>query len=377
MDSRRVTLRGMPALLAALAAVLVMSGTASADTMTALSSFPDTTLDPSTNQRGDYPTNRPAPDSVAACNPAGPTSVNCVIRARYGPYTIPAGTLTTPGQLHNLIADVPAPCQNCMVTDILPDLVDTSGNSVNLTNDLMLHHFVLINPGKADLTCPGNGQGLLGERFFAAGNERSHMHLPGNFGYENGSTPTWKLIYHLVNRGAQRSVYVQVIYRTRQLAGMQAATPAWFDIDGCGDFFSGVGDSEYTIPSSPSYSDYHDYDNAPASPPIPANGAYTADFQLPWNARLLTLAGHMHDLDITNQSPCRVHCPATTGGAIAISAELRGGPSADYFGPNPINNTAEPSDLTGATLCRSESTSSGRGVCSATAHLHATARSTG
>ena len=54
-----------------------------------------------------------------------------------------------------------------------------NGTTANLNNDAMLHHFVLINPGRADPVCPSGLEGQLGERFFAAGNERSQMHLPG------------------------------------------------------------------------------------------------------------------------------------------------------------------------------------------------------
>ena len=62
--------------------------------------------------------------------------------------------------------------------------------------------------------------------------------------------------------------------------------------------------------------------------------------------------GHMHDVDITNANPCTDHCPAQ-GNGIALSAEIMGGNSADYFGPSPPSN-APPADLTGATVCRSE-----------------------
>ena len=67
---------------------------------------------------------------------------------------------------------------------------------------------------------------------------------------------------------------------------------------------------------------------------------------------MIAINGHLHDVDITNASPCPDHCPAQ-GHGIAVSAEIIGGPSGDYFGPFPPNN-APPADLTGATLCRSE-----------------------
>jgi hypothetical protein len=303
---------------------------AAADTVEYLSSFPD--------DRGDYPTNRPAPDSTAAC--AAWTSQNCIVRSRYGPFSIPAN-----GQIHNAVKlNAAAPCTHCRITDIVPDLVNAStGASVNLQQGLMMHHFVLLNTGHPDSTCPGQGQGAFGERFFAAGNERTHVHLPSNFGYDT-DVSNFVLIYHLVNKNSSsRSVNIEVTYRTRPRAGTQPATPVWLDVDGCGLLEQGFGDSEYTIPSG--YSDFHDVDN------LPAGGPYTTDFTLPWDARLLGIGGHLHDTDITNASPCTTHCPAL-GGGIAMSAEVRGGPP-DYFGPSPPNNTP-PSDLTGTTLCRSQ-----------------------
>ena len=49
----------------------------------------------------------------------------------------------------------------------------------------MMHHFVLINPASSRRRLPERAPGQLGERFFAAGNERTHMHLPTPFGYQN------------------------------------------------------------------------------------------------------------------------------------------------------------------------------------------------
>ena len=70
------------------------------------------------------------------------------------------------------------------------------------------------------------------------------------------------------------------------------------------------------------------------------------------NGRVIGINGHLHDVDITNASPCPDHCPAQ-GHGIATSAEIVGGPASDYYGPIPPNNSP-PADLTGATLCRSE-----------------------
>jgi hypothetical protein len=241
-------------------------------------------------------------------------------------YVLPAGN-----SIHNAIRfDIPAPCTNCWITDIVPSLVymgdpnHPDGEDANLDTDVNMHHFVLVNPGRADPVCPGGLQGQLGERFFAAGNERSQMHLPTPFGYQN-SNSTWRMVSHVVNRGnVQKSLQIQVVFQYRTTGGADAK-PLWFDIDGCGD-------SDYTTPVG--------YNDA------------TADWTSTVSGRMIGMSGHMHDVDLTNATPCQVHCPAL-GHGIAISTEVLGGNPSDYYGPIPPNNSP-PASLTGATMCRSE-----------------------
>jgi hypothetical protein len=287
---------------------LAYSSPASADSVVC---SPSTTPCPAfSDERGDYP--------VRTGNLA---------KIRYGPYNVPAN-----GAIHNSPVDfsAPAPCTGCYITDIIPSLVydgdpnNTTGTTANLNNSAMMHHFVLINTANPDPVCPSGLQGQFGERFFASGNERTHMHLPTPYGYQNNSS-TWWLIPHIVNKAnVAKNLSIEVTYRYRT-TGAQAAKPLWLDIDGCGD-------SEYVIPTG--YTDTH------VSWPSTVNGNFIA------------IAGHSHDVDVTGQGSCVTHC-AAEGGGIAVSAELVGGSASDYFGPVPPNNTP-PADLTGATVCRSE-----------------------
>jgi hypothetical protein len=252
---------------------------------------------------------------------------------RYGPFTVNANS-----SVHNAIDfNAPTPCQDCYITDIVPNLIydgdanHTTGTTANLDTGAMMHHFVFINPARQDAVCPGGLQGQLGERFFASGNERTHMHLPGPYGYYNpAGRTTWTLIYHLVNKSAvQEKLSIQVIYKYRQASDTTfppplEAKPLWLDIDGCGD-------SEYTIPTG--YSDT------------------TTSWASTVTGKMIAISGHLHDVDITSANPCDIHCPAE-GGGIATSAELVGGAST-YYGPVPPNNPP-PASLTGTTLCRSE-----------------------
>jgi hypothetical protein len=283
-----------PALLATIATVLLgLAGPAgAATTNTPISSFSD--------PRGAMP-NHPGQ----------------FVRSTYGTFSIPAN-----GQVHNVPMTIDAPCTNCRITDMVPNLVFTNGATANIQDGLMLHHFVIFNPAQTGIGCP------ISEPFFGAGNERSQLHLPSPYGYQNSSA-TWNMITHIVNLSSvPQTVNVQVVYRYRSVAETESARPAWLDID---SICTG-GNSEYTIPTG--YSDAH------------------SDWTVPQNARLLGMSGHLHDIDIIDPNPCMVHCPER-GDPIALSAELLGGSGDDYFGPIPPNNPP-PADITAATLCRSE-----------------------
>jgi hypothetical protein len=303
----------------AFSAVLVAVGllwcTGPASAATVVCSPTTTPCGPYTDARGDMP-NRPGEFA----------------EIRYGSYTVVAN-----GQVHNSPVDLnaTAPCTDCYITDIIPSLVydgdpnHATGSVANLSNGAMLHHFVFINQARGDPVCPGGLEGQFGERFFASGNERTHMHLPTPYGYLNNRSG-WMLIPHIVNKSnVDKHLSIDVVYRYRSLNATNPtpieAKPLWLDIDGCGD-------SEYTIPTG--YSDSH--------------VSWTSTV----SGRMIAMAGHQHDVDITGPAPCTQHC-AAEGGGVALSAELVGGNANDYFGPIPPNNPP-PADLTGATLCRSQ-----------------------
>jgi hypothetical protein len=254
---------------------------------------------------------------------AMPARPGTLRKALYGPFTVPAATSPSqPGQLHNVPTSEPAPCTNCAITDMMPELVFGDGTTANMQQGLLLHHVVFFNPGAQGISCPTS------EPFWGAGNERSPLHLPTPYGYENHSA-NWSMLTHLVNFNNQpQTVYFQVVSRHRPLSETEPSRPVWLDIDS----FCNGGNSEYTIPTG--YSDAH------------------VDWTSTVDARVISVWAHMHDVDIMDPTPCQTHC-ASEGGGIALSAEVIGGPASDYFGPVPPNNPP-PGDITGATLCRSE-----------------------
>src|SRR5829696_568579 len=115
---------------------------------------------------------------------AVPATANATITTKtieYGPYTIPAGS----GDPHNhdemgtiankIVTNISKPCTGCTLIGVTPDLVYENGTKANITDGPMLHHaaFMAQSSGKVDATCGTSGPGALGERFFAAGNERT------------------------------------------------------------------------------------------------------------------------------------------------------------------------------------------------------------
>ncbi len=288
-----ISVKGTALLAAMLLALAVQAAPAPASSVTNISSFSDPRTD----------------------LPARPGQL---VKALYGPFNVPAN-----GEIHNIPLSVPAPCTNCRITDMVPNLVfDGSGATANMDNGMLLHHFVVFNPTQTGIGCP------ISEPFMGAGNERTHLHLPTPYGYTN-TAANWNMLTHVVNKSATaRTVNVEIIFRWRPLSETSDTRPLWLDIDS----ICNGGNSEYTIPTG--YSDTH------------------VNWTSPVDGRLIDVSGHLHDIDIIDPSFCSVHC-TERGGAIALSLEQVGGTGSTYYGPIPPNNPP-PADITGATLCRSE-----------------------
>jgi len=163
---------------------------------------------------------------------------------RYGPFTIPAGTMDSPGETGNRLRfAVKRPCSDCFITKFTPDLVDEGGNTVNMDQGPMLHHAVWTSQWRPDATCGNQWLGLAGERFFASGNERSVVRFPDGYGYRVRWYDSWNLLVELMNHSTtEKTVYVKVNFDIRpSWASVRAVRPVWLDIDQCGD-------SQYAIP---------------------------------------------------------------------------------------------------------------------------------
>jgi hypothetical protein len=222
-----------------------------------------------------------APPETSAATPAA-TSATYTKTVRYGPFTIPAGTMTDPGMIHNQLRfGVQRPCLDCFITSFTPDLVYGDGSRATMATGPMLHHAVWTSQFQRDATCGSTLLGLAGERFFASGNERTAIAFPAGYGYRVRWYDSWNMLIDLMNHSTtSKTVYVQVTYTYRpSWEPVQRLKPVWLDIDQCGD-------SEYSIPAG--YSDTH------------------RDWKATVPGKVVAMIGHVHGhgiaVEATNES---------------------------------------------------------------------------
>lgn len=255
----------------------------------------------------------------AAIAVLAPTAAHAAVTTTtidYGPYTIPAGSgdphdHMAMGAISNQIAsNVAKPCSGCTLIKIKPDLVYTDGTKANVNTGPMLHHALLAasGGGKADATCAGTTVGLLGERFFASGNERTTMDVSSvPYGYKVGTSESWNMVYDLMNwQTTAKTVKIRVTYTyaTGSDATARATLrPVWLDEAQCSL------SSEFAVPTGTSDTHYDWTVNVPG--------------------KLVHAAGHIHDhgvrVQLTNQS---------TGGTSLCDSVATAGGTPDYVTPD-------------------------------------------
>jgi hypothetical protein len=218
--------------------------------------------------------------------PSQPGARNTVVS--YGPFTVPAARGTAHGQ-EGMIKNafrfgVQKPCTNCYITGMRADLKYPDGRTANIDTGLWLHHMVLFQSGKTDASCPATGVGLLGQRFFASGNERTRVRSQAGYGYQvGGAANTWILIYDLMNSNPQTAtvkIDMSFDWVPQTTAGMKPVTPVWLDVNQC------------------------------LTSEVPAQtGSYSYRYTWPasFAGKLLGVGGHVHDggthLTVTNAGP--------------------------------------------------------------------------
>lgn len=218
--------------------------------------------------------------ALGAAPASAEVNTQSVTTVRYGPFTIPGGTMDMPGMIENQLRfGVAKPCAGCYITSMAPNLTFADGTTANVWDGVMLHHTVLSSAFRSDPTCGGNLLGLIGQRFFASGNERTVVEVPAGYGYYVGWFDSWNMIVDLMNHSMDaQTVYIDITYtwtRTTQTR----VTPVWLDVDQCGD-------SEYAVPAG--LSDTH------------------WDWTVNVPGKIVGIGGHIHDggvrIEATNET---------------------------------------------------------------------------
>ena len=234
----------------------------------------------------------------------------------YGPYTIPAGN----GDPHDhagmgaitnkIVQNIAKPCTGCTIIGVTPDLVYENGTKATITDGPMMHHamFAAQSSGKSDVTCAGKGPGLLGERFFASGDERTAVDLQSlPYGYKINSTETWNMVFDLMN-WATTSKTVKIRMTWKYATGTDHTSraplrPVWLDVAQC------------------SLNSYY-------SPGFGLQDAHY-DWKASFGGKLIAAAGHIHDhgvnIEVTNETTKSLLCNSVAGyGGLGYETHLDG-----------------------------------------------------
>lgn len=221
--------------------------------------------------------------AAAATAAAAPAADGAVIEKtlRYGPVTL------GPYDVHReeVSYGVPAPEVDGWLTSISADVVDADGKPVPIART-MLHHIVLANTGsrlgeRHDATCDRftlfDGERTLprlGERFYAAGEERARLDLPAGYGYRIGAGDRWAMSLMLMNhRNRADKVWVQYKVRIETDRDLIPVDPWWLDVENC------RLDPIYDVPGGGKAG---------------STNQRTMDFVAPQAGRLVFGGGHLH-----------------------------------------------------------------------------------
>jgi hypothetical protein len=225
----------------------------------------------------------------------------------------PLGTSGSESESFSISVPRPAPDRGIMVKRMRFFLADAGGRELDLEHDgIHLHHVVMMSSKARDSACPESGYPAIGgQRFAAAGNEKSPiLFLPGA-AYHARAGDSWRAIWHLMNMGATRLDGVRLAYEIVYHEGVPDATtrdvkPHYLDVAGCGS-------SDFDLAGG----------GAPGSTATRSVTVALAD-----EGRGVYSIGHLHDggIDVTLTDPTgQIRCTAT-----ARYGEGDGGPGHEH-----------------------------------------------
>ncbi len=246
---------------------------------------------------------------------------------RYGPVSIgPYQVLQK-----DLTLNVPKPAADGFVTNMEVDVVDPDGSPVPIDR-MMLHHIVFANLGaqlgqKHDRTCNTftafNSRTkipALGERFYAAGEERAKMALPDGYGYPMKAADQWGMTLMLMNHRARADsafVEYEVTYDTE---ARTPVAPYWLDVENC------LADPVYDVPGGGKRGATH---------------TRSAQWTAPASGRIVAGLGHVHggarNLILNRGGGCELYASKPTWGQA----------SHPFYNVKPVLHEPGPIDMSG------------------------------
>ena len=228
---------------------------------------------------------------------------------RLGPFSLAPTPLGSLPHQNRVIPQIAQPCTDCFITGIRPRLVYADGSNADMATGVMLHHLVIADTAKRDLTCAReDGIGAIGRRIFASGDERTPFALPAGYGFKV-DPGKWIGIVELMNHSPlPREVFFEADVWTLPTSTphMKPVTPVWLDMANCLD-------SEYSVPAGKSERDW--------------TWASTI------TGKIVTAAGHVHAGGVGT-----ILSNASTKQRICSSEAGYGSPDADGYHADPLAN---------------------------------------
>jgi plastocyanin len=203
------------------------------------------------------------------------------IKYEIGPFDV------VPGQ--NEIGFAPIaekPQRDGWITRIRPDLTYMSGR-VPRVDVIHLHHGVWLNLSRQDATAP-----QIPERFFAAGEEKTHMRLPKGYGYPLRASDGL-LLNHMIHNLTPIPTRVYMVYEvdfvprgSRAARGMRAVRPIWMDVQ------NGSAYPVFNVEKGSGRNGRYTYPNHATRPY--GNGRPANEWVVDRPGVLVSTAGHLH-----------------------------------------------------------------------------------
>lgn len=219
--------------------------------------------------------------------------------------------------------DAPKPPVDGAITNMDVDVTDADGTPVSVKR-LMLHHIVFLNFGrrfgdKQDATCgtftmwdSRSTLPALGERFYAAGEERARFAVPPGYGYRVGADERWGLTWMVMNhRATNDAAYIRYRVTVDTAPDLTPVTPYWLDVANCST------DPVYDVPGG----------GRPGS-----SNTRSATFTMPRPGRIVAAAGHVHG----GAKQLRVAEPGCGDRTLFTSTPAWAPASGDFYTVRPI-----------------------------------------